>query len=306
MIYPLKVVYHAFRCCLRSFRAVPAAGDRLSPGKSAGGGSARLDFREGGTVAGRRTHERAIHPARRAARGAAGGGAIRADGRKPRRCPRAGRKAGLAKPASARRPIAIEPVPAAIISERTRPNRGKMTDRDRKEPRMPDSGNLQSGQASRAGAIQVAGLDHLVLRVADLDRAIKFYGEVLGCHVERRLDEPKLVQLRAGTSMIDLVPAGCSAAIGGGGGRAQPRPFRGAHRHLRFPGVGGASATARDRGRRGPAALWRRGLRLFALHHRPRRQRRRAQGSAGTSSVTRSTRDPVGTEETVACWIASS
>jgi len=75
---------------------------------------------------------------------------------------------------------------------------------------MPDSGNLQSGQASRAGAIQVAGLDHLVLRVADLDRAIKFYGEVLGCHVERRLDEPKLVQLRAGSSMIDLVPAGAA------------------------------------------------------------------------------------------------
>ena len=72
---------------------------------------------------------------------------------------------------------------------------------------MPDSGNLQSGRASPASAIQVAGLDHLVLRVADLDRAIKFYGEVLGCHVERRLDEPKLVQLRAGASMIDLVPA---------------------------------------------------------------------------------------------------
>jgi glyoxylase I family protein len=75
---------------------------------------------------------------------------------------------------------------------------------------MPDSGNLESGQVSRADAIQVAGLDHLVLRVADLDRAIKFYGEVLGCHVERRLDEPKLVQLRAGTSMIDLVPAGAA------------------------------------------------------------------------------------------------
>ena len=73
---------------------------------------------------------------------------------------------------------------------------------------MPDSGNLQTGQASRAGAIKVAGLDHLVLRVADLDRAIRFYGEVLGCHVERRLEEPKLVQLRAGASMIDLVPAG--------------------------------------------------------------------------------------------------
>ena len=76
---------------------------------------------------------------------------------------------------------------------------------------MADVGNLESRQASQTGAIQVAGLDHLVLRVADLDRAIRFYGDVLGCHVERRLDEPKLVQLRAGTSMIDLVPGGGAA-----------------------------------------------------------------------------------------------
>jgi glyoxylase I family protein len=73
---------------------------------------------------------------------------------------------------------------------------------------MPDVGNLESSEASQTGAIQVAGLDHLVLRVADLDRAIRFYEQVLGCHVERRLDQPKLVQLRAGASMIDLVPAG--------------------------------------------------------------------------------------------------
>jgi glyoxylase I family protein len=82
-----------------------------------------------------------------------------------------------------------------------------MIHRDRKEPTMPDVGTLESREASQTGVIQVAALDHLVLRVADLDRAIKFYGDVLGCHVERRLDEPKLVQLRAGASMIDLVPA---------------------------------------------------------------------------------------------------
>jgi len=76
---------------------------------------------------------------------------------------------------------------------------------------MPDVGNLESRQASQTGAIHVAGLDHLVLRVADLDRAIQFYEQVLGCHVERRLEEPKLVQLRAGASMIDLVPAGPAA-----------------------------------------------------------------------------------------------
>ena len=73
---------------------------------------------------------------------------------------------------------------------------------------MPDTANLDRTEATQAEAIRVAGLDHLVLRVADLDRAIKFYGEVLGCHVERRLEEPKLVQLRAGASLIDLVPAG--------------------------------------------------------------------------------------------------
>jgi glyoxylase I family protein len=83
-----------------------------------------------------------------------------------------------------------------------------MIDREGKEPTMPDTANLERVEASQGGAISVAALDHLVLRVADLDRAIKFYGEVLGCHVERRLEEPKLVQLRAGSSMIDLVPAG--------------------------------------------------------------------------------------------------
>jgi glyoxylase I family protein len=73
---------------------------------------------------------------------------------------------------------------------------------------MPDIGTAEKTSASQTGAIHVAGLDHLVLRVADLDRAIRFYEDVLGCHVERRLDEPKLVQLRAGASMIDLVPGG--------------------------------------------------------------------------------------------------
>ena len=76
---------------------------------------------------------------------------------------------------------------------------------------MPDIGTAEKTSASQTGAIHVAGLDHLVLRVADLDRAIRFYGDVLGCHVERRLDQPKLVQLRAGTSMIDLVPGGGAA-----------------------------------------------------------------------------------------------
>ncbi len=54
-------------------------------------------------------------------------------------------------------------------------------------------------------AIRVRSIDHVVLRVRDLERAIRFYGEVLGCTVERRRDELGLVHLRAGRSQIDLV-----------------------------------------------------------------------------------------------------
>src|SRR5215469_17673887 len=55
-------------------------------------------------------------------------------------------------------------------------------------------------------SLRVKGIDHIVLRVSDMDRAIDFYGRVLGCHVERRLSTIGLVQLRAGAAMIDLVP----------------------------------------------------------------------------------------------------
>lgn len=54
-------------------------------------------------------------------------------------------------------------------------------------------------------AIQIKGLDHVVLRVSNLERSIAFYRDVLGCPVERRLDELGLVQLRAGHSLIDLI-----------------------------------------------------------------------------------------------------
>ncbi len=56
--------------------------------------------------------------------------------------------------------------------------------------------------------VTITGLDHVVLRVANMERSIAFYGNVLGCPIERRLEAIGLVQLRAGTSMIDLVPCG--------------------------------------------------------------------------------------------------
>jgi glyoxylase I family protein len=55
-------------------------------------------------------------------------------------------------------------------------------------------------------AIEIRGLDHVVLRVVDLERALRFYCDVLGCTPERRSDALGLVQLRAGAALIDLVP----------------------------------------------------------------------------------------------------
>jgi glyoxylase I family protein len=54
----------------------------------------------------------------------------------------------------------------------------------------------------------VKRLDHVVLRVGDMARAIKFYGDVLGLFEERRLPNDSLIMLRAGDSMIDLQVAG--------------------------------------------------------------------------------------------------
>jgi catechol 2,3-dioxygenase-like lactoylglutathione lyase family enzyme len=64
----------------------------------------------------------------------------------------------------------------------------------------------------------VAGFDHIVLRVTDLERAITFYSGVLGCRVVHRQDGLGLVHLRAGSSLIDLIDV--AGKLGRMGGRA--------------------------------------------------------------------------------------
>ena len=54
--------------------------------------------------------------------------------------------------------------------------------------------------------INLAGIDHVVLRVADLERTMRFYVEVLGATLEKAQENIGLYQLRAGSSLIDLVP----------------------------------------------------------------------------------------------------
>lgn len=51
----------------------------------------------------------------------------------------------------------------------------------------------------------VAGIDHVVLRVRDLEATTRFYVDVLGCEVEKRRDDLGMIHLRAGSSLIDLV-----------------------------------------------------------------------------------------------------
>ena len=66
--------------------------------------------------------------------------------------------------------------------------------------------------------LRIREIDHLVLRVRDVDAMIRFYGEVLGCPVHRIDEKIGLVQLRAGRGLIDLVPLDSELGRAGGAG----------------------------------------------------------------------------------------
>ena len=70
-------------------------------------------------------------------------------------------------------------------------------------------------------AIEITGIDHVVLRVKDLQEMLSFYTEVLGCRLERAQEAIGLYQLRAGSSLIDLVTADGTLGLKGG---AAPGP----------------------------------------------------------------------------------
>jgi glyoxylase I family protein len=72
--------------------------------------------------------------------------------------------------------------------------------------------------------IKIREIDHLVLRIVDLDAMLHFYCGLLGCSIERRQDEIGLVQLRAGRNLIDLVTV--DGKLGRMGGAAPGREGR--------------------------------------------------------------------------------
>ena len=72
-----------------------------------------------------------------------------------------------------------------------------------------------------APAFSISGIDHIVLRVQDVTRALEFYRDTLGCTVEREQRALGLTQLRAGRSLIDLVTA--DGPLGGHAVAGAPR-----------------------------------------------------------------------------------
>lgn len=106
--------------------------------------------------------------------------------------------------------------------------------------------------------ITIAAIDHVVFRVRDLEAMIRFYRDVLGTRIERRNDEIGLVQMRAGSALIDLVDV--AKPLGRAGGAApgpeahnvdhvclRVLPWNGDEivAHLAAHGISGAEITSR-------------------------------------------------------------
>jgi catechol 2,3-dioxygenase-like lactoylglutathione lyase family enzyme len=72
--------------------------------------------------------------------------------------------------------------------------------------------------------ITIQNIDHVVLRVRDLEAMTRFYVDVLGARPEKSDDMLGLYQLRVGTSLIDLVPV--QSRLGRSGGAAAGREGR--------------------------------------------------------------------------------
>ena len=64
--------------------------------------------------------------------------------------------------------------------------------------------------------IRIREIDHVVLRVRNIQEMLDFYCNALGCKFEKQLTESGLIQLRAGNSLIDLVPVDSKLGRTGG------------------------------------------------------------------------------------------
>jgi glyoxylase I family protein len=56
-----------------------------------------------------------------------------------------------------------------------------------------------------ATPFRIGGLDHIVIRVRNMERMVAFYRDVLDCPIEKIQEDLGLWQLRAGRTLIDFV-----------------------------------------------------------------------------------------------------
>ena len=68
-----------------------------------------------------------------------------------------------------------------------------------------------------AAPFKPLGLDHLLLHVRGMDEAERFYCEILGCTVKRRMERYAMTELSAGIVLVDTADAKGSWALEGAG-----------------------------------------------------------------------------------------
>ena len=89
---------------------------------------------------------------------------------------------------------------------------------------MDGRAHAAGSRGASAAVINIQAIDHVVLRVVDLETVARFYIDVLGARWEKKQEEIGLYQLRIGTALIDLVPvAGKLGRMGGAAPGAEGR-----------------------------------------------------------------------------------
>ena len=68
--------------------------------------------------------------------------------------------------------------------------------------------------------LTITGIDHVVLRVKDIEASLAFWRDVLGCPVVKHNEPLGLYHLKAGDSLIDLITLDGKIGAAGGAGPA--------------------------------------------------------------------------------------
>ena len=83
-------------------------------------------------------------------------------------------------------------------------------------PTIAESLTPQRNLMTQTCPLVYHGLDHVVLRIADIERSRDFYTRILGMALERIIEDAKIYQFRCGRTLLDLqeLPSGTALAEG--------------------------------------------------------------------------------------------